>query len=664
MAIQYPKVVTQITVPRDNCVYIDADYSQIEYRVLVGMAKEDYLMQMFFDPDTDYHTLQAANMYGVDYAAVDKKMRGDAKSFNFGIPYGMGFKSLAILLYGQTEEFHIEEAKRKYELYFKDQPKVRKFFEDVKEMALVNKYTKTYFGRRRYYSFTDKDGKESNAAKAQALRQAGNAVIQGCLHGDTRIQTKELGIVKIKDAVDTHLNVWDGEEWTKGDILYSGKKKKCTVTFSNGQSIICSPIHKFCVLDYNKNISEISNGRKFVECNDLKPGIKVECNKESELRILGDSGDTFVTVESVELTEEIIDMYDVCNTERGYYVADGIITHNTAADIMKISVARTYLYIKQNDLFGKLLLSNIVHDEQLMEVDTTVLNPKAVIRDIGKLMQFKQDGFPPLFIGAGFGMNWNYAKGPVAEIHPDLYQEICKSVEGVSIFDTVPMEPEACVKMMDDVNYEFRVRKVRTYLENPENHGKHIHPVIGSLIGGHFSFGLKQAEDVSDKEFQTMLLAQFIAKFDIKATLDDFEIQVHEQEVEEDTEYDDGEDDMDEVPNVIMDTDFALIDEKDKLFGIPIEQIIEQFSLVVSHEKQLVGIDARNLTVGERDKIASYLEKKEVDESMKDDSDVFQVCLLGTNSKLTYIPLYVKDVCGSELSTIINLNNAKAKASK
>ena len=135
-------------------------------------------MKMFHDPDTDYHTLQASNMYGVDYAAVTKAMRGDAKSFNFGIPYGMGVRSLAILLFGQTEEWHIEEAKRKYELYFKDQPKVRQFFNDVKEMALVNKNTKTYFGRRRYYSFTDKDGKENNAAKAQALRQAGNAVIQ------------------------------------------------------------------------------------------------------------------------------------------------------------------------------------------------------------------------------------------------------------------------------------------------------------------------------------------------------------------------------------------------------------------------------------------------------------------------------------------------------
>ena len=178
-AQQYPKAITAIVIPRDGCIFCDADYSQIEYRVLVGMAQEKFFLEKFKDPDTDYHTLQAANMYGVDYAAVTKEMRGDAKSFNFGIPYGMGFASLAILLYGRADDYTIEQAKIKYEMYFKDQPKVRQFFQDIKELAQINGYTKTIFERRRYYKFTDKEGNPSNKAKAQALRQAGNAVIQG-----------------------------------------------------------------------------------------------------------------------------------------------------------------------------------------------------------------------------------------------------------------------------------------------------------------------------------------------------------------------------------------------------------------------------------------------------------------------------------------------------
>ena len=212
-AQQYPKDVTGIVVPRPGYVMMDADYSQIEYRVLTALAGNDGLAKLFSDPDSDYHTLMASMMYGVPYASVTPKMRGDAKSFNFGIPYGMGLGSLAILLTGVNNATTRAEAADKYEKYFENQPKTRQFFDKVKEMAQVNKYTRTFWSRYRYYSFTDADGNENNARKAAALRQAGNAVIQGCLGGDTRIQTKEYGIVKIKDLVGQSLLVWDGDKW-------------------------------------------------------------------------------------------------------------------------------------------------------------------------------------------------------------------------------------------------------------------------------------------------------------------------------------------------------------------------------------------------------------------------------------------------------------------
>ena len=390
-AQQYPKVVTAMVSPRKNCVFFDADYSQIEYRVLTALAKEKNLMDMFRDPDTDYHTLMASRMYGVDYSLVTPQMRSDAKSFNFGIPYGMGFGSLAILLRGaNTPEFR-EEAMEKYELYFKDQPNVRQFFDDVKEAATVNKYTRTQFNRRRYYRFTDKEGNYNNAIKARALRQAGNAVIQGCLDGNVRVQTKEFGIVKLKDVADSTLHVWDGDKWSRGDILYSGKKRKCIVKFSNGQSIVCSPIHKFLVHEdcdianpayidtgLPEYISNSDNLRGwFIECKHLKPGMAVKINIDESKLCINDfknrfnniefkcySDDDFcnarsyvrkeecIVVESVEITDEYIDMYDVCNTDGGYYVADGIITHNTAADVFKIAMARVYTYIRKNKLFG------------------------------------------------------------------------------------------------------------------------------------------------------------------------------------------------------------------------------------------------------------------------------------------------------------------------
>lgn len=178
-AQQYPKEVTALVAPRENALLLDVDYSQIEYRILVGLAKEENLLGLFNDPDNDYHTLMASIMYDIAYELVTKDLRDEAKAFNFGIPYGMGFASLAIRLKGENNAANREYAMEKYELYFKNQPKVRVFFDNIKEAAEFNKYTTTHFGRRRYYKFTDADGKYSKKSKASAMRQAGNAVIQG-----------------------------------------------------------------------------------------------------------------------------------------------------------------------------------------------------------------------------------------------------------------------------------------------------------------------------------------------------------------------------------------------------------------------------------------------------------------------------------------------------
>lgn len=179
-AQQYPKAITKIVEPREGYVMADADYSQIEYRVLTALAHNDWLAKLFSDPDSDYHTLMASIMFDVPYASVTPAMRSDAKGFNFGIPYGMGFRSLASRTHnGVVNDETIADAKVKYEMYFKNQPNTRKFFDKVKESATVNGYSLTYFNRRRDYTFTEPDGTVNEDKKAKAQREAGNAVIQG-----------------------------------------------------------------------------------------------------------------------------------------------------------------------------------------------------------------------------------------------------------------------------------------------------------------------------------------------------------------------------------------------------------------------------------------------------------------------------------------------------
>lgn len=640
-AQQYPKAITGICIPRDGYVMMDADYSQIEYRVLTALAGNTELAHLFADPDSDYHTLMASKMYGVDYAAVTPKMRSDAKSFNFGIPYGMGFKSLAILLTGNSKPSSVDEAKEKYELYFKNQPRTRKFFDQVKEMALVNKYTRTHWCRYRYYSFTDANGNENNARKGAALRQAGNAVIQGCLGGDTLIQTKEFGIVKIKDVAGKRLHVWDGTSWALGDITYSGKKQKCIVTFSTGQEFVCSPIHKFL-------ISSANGDKNFIECCDLKFGDAVVYNKRSSLTVKGykwhDSKDLDLTVKSVAITDEYIDMYDVCNTDNGYYVADGVITHNTAADIFKISVARNFMYIRENHLQGLLLIINMIHDEQLFEVNVQKLNMQRVLADVGKNMQFKVEGFPPLYIGAGIGPAWGKAKGKMAEIHPLLLEQFTEEAKDIPIFhEDKVVDTNEVLKYFAKRVLDFRRKKVRDYICDQNNYNKDLHPAIGNLLNLQFTYGHdKDKEGLNDKEFTQLCLDEFIKHEGIQG-VDSSMFKAKEEsmeDIEEDAEYTDGdEENEDDVE--IGDNMFTVVDESDMVFGATIQDLIHQFKFFISPKYKVCGIDAIDMYYTKKDELVDYLCQHICDE---DADGAMQIVFLQPGNILNRTGLYVNNI--------------------
>ena len=658
-AQQYPKVITKIVIPRDGYIMTDADYSQIEYRVLTALAKNEGLAKLFADPDSDYHTLMASMMYEVPYAAVTPQMRSAAKSFNFGIPYGMGLRSLSILLTGKTDAQSLAETQEKYEQYFKNQPETRKFFDNIKEMAQIHGYTKTLFNRYRYYTFTDADGSVNNAKKAAALRQAGNAVIQGCVGSDTKIITKEFGEVAIKDVVDTRLHVWDGDKWSNGDILYSGKKRKCIITFENGQRFICSPIHKF----------RIVSTQEFVECQNLKSGDLIEqdrckfsLNSNADIR-------PGVAVSSVEITDEYIDMYDVCNTDDGYYVADGLITHNTAADVFKISVARNFSWIKRNKLLGKVLISNMVHDEQLMEIDVQHLNAQRALAEIGQNMQFDIEGFPPLYIGAGVGKAWGYAKGKMAEIHPLLLKKFTEEAQSIPLWreDTSTyVDPNAVVKYFDDRVLEFRRMKVYNYLRDQANWGKDIHPAIGGLVNLQFNYGRgddakaytgPNGEKYTDSEFLLLNIADFIKEnkldvdYGVQANYFVASDMVEEKEAEEDVSYDDNDDfDPDDIDSAVVGDEVEIeatkIDESGKLYGSSIHDMIDIFGVCLLDKQRICGIKVKDLYYKKLDALLDYLSKYICDE---EDASGYELVFLKDSNILNHTGVKVKGLSNDAL---------------
>ncbi len=129
---------------KNNYLLIDADYSQIELRLLAALA-EDETMLSAFATGSDIHALTAATVFRVPIEAVTPELRKRAKAVNFGILYGMGAHSL-------SEDLHIGigQAREYIEQYFAAYPRIDAYLKNVIREAYEKGYVTTLFGRRRY----------------------------------------------------------------------------------------------------------------------------------------------------------------------------------------------------------------------------------------------------------------------------------------------------------------------------------------------------------------------------------------------------------------------------------------------------------------------------------------------------------------------------------
>ncbi|MBQ9847892.1 MAG: DNA polymerase I [Clostridia bacterium] len=157
-------------VAGEGNVLIDADYSQIELRVLAHVAGDNELINAFKDGE-DIHTVTASQVFGVPREFVSSEMRKRAKAVNFGIIYGIGAYSL-------SQDLHIttKTAAEYIESYLSKYPGVRDYLESTKRFARENGYVETMFGRRRYIPELSVSNKNMQAF---GERVAMNTPIQG-----------------------------------------------------------------------------------------------------------------------------------------------------------------------------------------------------------------------------------------------------------------------------------------------------------------------------------------------------------------------------------------------------------------------------------------------------------------------------------------------------
>jgi DNA polymerase-1 len=167
----------------EGWVMLDADYSQIELRIMAHLSRDAELIQAFAD-DADVHRRTAARMLGVSQDEVSDDMRSRAKTVNFGIMYGMGARGLA-----QSLDIDVKEAKQFIEDYFESYPGVRRFIDETIAQARQDRAVSTLLGRVRQLPDIDSGDRR---AQAFAERTAVNTPIQGTAADIIKVAMVEL----------------------------------------------------------------------------------------------------------------------------------------------------------------------------------------------------------------------------------------------------------------------------------------------------------------------------------------------------------------------------------------------------------------------------------------------------------------------------------------
>lgn len=164
------KLIREAVVPDDGCLFLSADYSQIELRLMAHFSEDEHMIKAFCEGQ-DIHAATAAKIFGLPIEEVTKDQRRRAKTANFGIIYGISAFGLS-----QQLDCPRGEAKQLIDDYFAAFPGVARFIEAQKDLVRETGFAETAFGRKRYLP----DIRSNNATvRSFAERNAVNAPIQG-----------------------------------------------------------------------------------------------------------------------------------------------------------------------------------------------------------------------------------------------------------------------------------------------------------------------------------------------------------------------------------------------------------------------------------------------------------------------------------------------------
>ncbi len=179
--------IRQAFIPEDGYIYVAADYSQIELRVMAHVSKDERLQEAFSKGE-DIHAITAASVFGVSHAHVTPDMRRKAKAINFGIIYGMGPYRLASQI-----GVGMKMARKYLDDYYVTYAGVKQFMDELPEQAARDGFVTTLLGRKRYLPDLNNPNK---IAQQAARRMAVNTVMQG-----SAADIMKVAMIHVHDAI-------------------------------------------------------------------------------------------------------------------------------------------------------------------------------------------------------------------------------------------------------------------------------------------------------------------------------------------------------------------------------------------------------------------------------------------------------------------------------
>jgi len=183
------KEIRKAFIPDEGCLFLSADYSQIELRIMAHLSGDKNMLDAF-NSGHDIHTATAAKIYKIPLNEVSSDMRRKAKTANFGIIYG-------ISVFGLSDRLSIPraEAKELIDGYFATYPDVKKYMDNAIQKAKEMGYVETIFGRKRFLADINS---QNSIVRGYAERNAINAPIQG-----SAADIIKIAMVRIQNRLET-----------------------------------------------------------------------------------------------------------------------------------------------------------------------------------------------------------------------------------------------------------------------------------------------------------------------------------------------------------------------------------------------------------------------------------------------------------------------------